>query len=348
MIEKRVLLTGHLGYIGSVMAPMLVEAGYDVVGLDSGLFADCTLVPDVARIPEIPRDLRDVRPGDLDGFDAVVHLGALSNDPIGNLDERWTRDINDLASVRLAQLARDAGVERFLFSSSCIMYGMSEVAEVDETSPLAPQTEYARSKARSEEAIKALATDQFSPVFLRNGTIYGISPRMRFDTVLNNLVASAATTGQVVVQGDGSPWRPVVHVEDVARAFIHVLEAPRETIHAEAFNTGANHLNHRVIELARIAASVVPGAELEVRSEPSADRRTYRADFGKFARTFPDFSFLWNAETGARSLADTFARIGLTRDAFEGPRYVRLRWLNLLLESGRLDASLRWTQEGTA
>jgi nucleoside-diphosphate-sugar epimerase len=227
MIEKRVLLTGHLGYIGSVMAPMLVEAGYDVVGLDSGLFADCTLVPDVARIPEIPRDLRDVRPGDLDGFDAVVHLGALSNDPIGNLDESWTRDINDLASVRLAQLARDAGVERFLFSSSCIMYGMSEVADVDETSPLAPQTEYARSKARSEEAIKALATDQFSPVFLRNGTIYGISPRMRFDTVLNNLVASAATTGRVVVQGDGSPWRPVVHVEDVARAFIHVLEAPR-------------------------------------------------------------------------------------------------------------------------
>jgi nucleoside-diphosphate-sugar epimerase len=347
MSGNRVLVTGHLGYIGSVMVPMLVEAGYDVVGLDSGLFAECTLVPDGAIVPELHRDLRDLRPGDLDGFDAVIHLGALSNDPIGNLDERWTRDINDLASVRLAELARDAGVERFLFSSSCIMYGMSEVAEVDETSPLAPQTEYARSKARSEEAIRALASDAFSPVFLRNGTIYGMSPRMRFDTVLNNLVASAATTGRVVVQGDGSPWRPVVHVEDVVRAFVHVLEAPREAIHAEAFNTGANHLNHRVIDLARIAASVVPGAELEVRSEPSADRRTYRADFGKFARTFPDFEFLWNAESGARNLADTFAHIGLTRDDFDGPRYVRLRWLTLLLESGRLDESLRWAREAT-
>lgn len=345
-MTMRVLLTGHLGYIGSVMAPMLFDAGYDVVGLDSGLFEECTLGP-VRRndIPNLRRDLRDLEPSDLDGLDAIIHLGALSNDPIGNLDETWTRDINDRASVRLAELARAAGVGRFLFSSSCIMYGMSQVADVDETSPLDPQTEYARSKARSEEAIGALASDTFSPVFLRNGTIYGLSPRMRFDTVLNNLVASAVTTGVVVVQGDGSPWRPVVHVEDVCRAFIHVLEAPRDAIHAEAFNTGANHLNHRVIDLARIAVAAVPGSELEVRSEPSADRRTYRADFGKFARTFTGFEFKWSAEEGARRLADQLVEVGLSAGDFDGPRYVRLRWLNSLLESGRIDGALRWVPE---
>ena len=243
--ERRVLVTGHQGYIGSVLAPMLADRGYDVVGLDSGYFRECILVPPV-ELPTIERDIRDIQREDLDGVYAIVHLAALSNDPIGNLSSDWTRQINDDASVRLARLARDVGSERFLFSSSCIMYGMSEAVEVDETAPLKPQTEYARSKARSEAGIGELASDTFSPTYLRNGTVYGVSPRMRFDTVLNNLVASAVATGRVVVNGDGSPWRPVVHVEDVARAFIHVLEAPRELVHDQAFNTGANHLNHRV------------------------------------------------------------------------------------------------------
>jgi nucleoside-diphosphate-sugar epimerase len=299
-------------------------------------------------VPTIERDIRDVRREDVEGVYAVVHLAALSNDPIGNLNDDWTRQINDDASARLARFARDAGAERFLFSSSCIMYGMSEAAEVDETTPLNPQTEYARSKARSETAIGELASDTFSPTFLRNGTVYGLSPRMRFDTVLNNLVGSAVATGRVVVNGDGSPWRPVVHVVDVARAFVHLLEAPRELVHNQAFNVGAGHLNHRVRELADLAVAAVPGATLEIRKEPSADRRTYRADFGKFARAFPDFAFEWTAESGSRALAGSLADVGLTRADFEGPHFTRLRWLQRLLELGDLDLDLRWNTVATA
>ncbi|HSJ27009.1 MAG TPA: SDR family oxidoreductase [Acidimicrobiia bacterium] len=342
----RVLLTGHLGYIGSVMSGRLVEAGHDVIGLDSGLFEECVLGEPPAPIETIRKDLRDVEPSDLAGFDAVVHLAALSNDPIGNLDETWTKEINDQGSVRLAEMAREAGVARFLFSSSCIMYGMSSTADVDETSPLDPQTEYARSKVTAEEGIRRLASDTFSPVFLRNGTIYGVSPRMRFDTVLNSLVGAAVTTGKVVVRGDGSPWRPVVHVDDVARAFVHVLDAPTSVIHAEAFNVGANSLNHTVRELAEFAMEAVPGSELEVLAEASADRRTYKADFSKFARCFPNFEWRWDARAGAQELAAVLRGLDLTPEQFDGPRYVRLRWLNSLLAAGRLDPSLRWTDEG--
>lgn len=342
MTAQRVLLTGHLGYIGSVLSGTLVAAGHDVVGLDSGLFEECVLGHRPDPIPMSRRDLRDVEASDLAGFDAVIHLAALSNDPIGNLDETWTREINDHGSIRLAQLAKSAGVVRFLFSSSCIMYGMSESATVDEDSALDPQTEYARSKVRAEDGIRELSSDTFSPVFLRNGTIYGFSPRMRFDTVLNSLVGSAVATGKVVVRGDGKPWRPVVHVEDVARAFVRVLESPPDHIRGEAFNVGADHLNHTVLELAQIAEGAVPGSALEVLEEPSADRRTYQASFGKFARTFPDFEFRWDAVTGARRLAETLTAVGLTEEMFAGSRYVRLRWLTDLLESGALGPSLRW------
>ena len=339
-----VLLTGHRGYIGSVMAPHLVREGYEVVGLDTAYFGECTLVPDELEIPEIRKDLRDVGLDDVRGFDAVVHLAALSNDPIGNLNTGWTEAINHQASVRLAELAREAGVRRFLFSSSCIMYGMSEAEVVDETSPLAPETEYARSKVESELAISALAGDDFSPTFLRNGTIYGLSPRMRFDTVLNDLVGSAFTRRVVRVFGDGAPWRPVINVADVARAFQAVLEAPLEAVHDEAFNTGADHLNHQVIELAEVAAAAVPGCTVEVLAQPGADRRTYRADFGKWARTFPDFEWQWTAESGARALADAFGRVPLTEELYEDKRFTRLRWLTHLLESGRLDDSLEWAE----
>jgi nucleoside-diphosphate-sugar epimerase len=341
---SRVLLTGHLGFIGSVMAPLLVEAGHDVVGLDTGYFRECTLIADRESVPALEADIRDVDELDLRGFDAVIHLAALSNDPVGNLNDGWTREINDGASVALARRAREQGVERFLFSSSCIMYGVSEAAVVNEDSPLDPQTEYARSKVRSEVAIRELADDGFSPTFLRNGTVYGLSPRMRFDTVLNNLVGSVVTSGRVVVHGDGSPWRPVVHVEDVSRAFRTVLEAPRDVIHDQAINVGADALNHTVAELADLAARAVPGGEVAILGDAAADRRTYKADFAKFARLFPDFHWNWNAERGAADLARSLRDIPLTAEMFDGDRFIRLRWLNRLLEDGRLDGSLRWRE----
>jgi nucleoside-diphosphate-sugar epimerase len=319
-----------------------MQEGYEVVGVDTGYFSECTLVPDTVTVPSMCKDIRSIDENDLRGYYAVIHLAALSNDPIGNLDAGWTRQINYEGSVRLAEYAKAAGVERFLFSSSCIMYGMSEANIVNEDSPLDPRTEYARSKVLAERVISALAGDGFSPTFLRNGTIYGLSPRMRFDTVLNDLVATAVTTGKVIVHSDGKPWRPVVHIQDVARAFMTVLQAPVENIHNEAFNTGANHLNHQVIELAKIAVRTVPGCKLEVRAQIGADQRTYKADFGKFARTFPDFKFNWTAEKGAAELYRAFQSIGLTYGDLTDKRFTRLKWLNHLLETRRLDEQLRW------
>jgi nucleoside-diphosphate-sugar epimerase len=339
---KRLLVTGHNGYVGSVMAPHLLRSGYEVVGLDTGYFGQCTFVPDMTDIPVVRKDIRELDASDLEGFDAVVHLAALSNDPIGNLDAGWTDDINFRASVRLGELARAAGVRRFLFSSSCIMYGMADAAVVTEDSPLAPQTEYARSKVKSERALSDLAQEGFSPVFLRNGTIYGVSPRMRFDTVFNDLVGSAVTTGKVVVYSDGKPWRPVLHVEDVARAFEAVLRAPTASIHNQAFNVGANHLNHQIFELAEIAVTTVPGCRLEILAQPGADQRTYKTDFGKFARVIPGFEFKWTARTGAQELYDAFKKAGLVRETFVDKRFTRLKWLRHLLDTGQLDANLRW------
>ena len=341
---QRVLITGHEGYIGSVMAPTFLAAGYDVVGLDTGYFRECTLLPPSGAIPTIDKDIRDLTAADLHGFDAVVHLAALSNDPIGNLNEGWTAEINDRASFRLAELARAAGVRRFIFSSSCIMYGMSDGGVVNEDSPLDPQTEYARSKVRSERAITELASDDFSPTFLRNGTVYGLSPRMRFDTVFNNLMGSVVTTGRLVIHSDGKPWRPVVHVSDVARAFLTVLAAPLVDIHNQAINTGADQLNHQVITLAEIATRTVPGATLEVLSRPDADQRTYRTDFSKFARIFPSFEFQWTPVDGAEELLRGFRSVGLTEELYTDARFTRLKWLRHLLDTGRLDGDLRWAE----
>jgi len=345
-MPDRVLVTGHDGFIGCVMAPYLAHAGFDVVGLDTGYFADCSLVAADESVSTRRKDLRDLEPADLDGYDAVVHLAALSNDPIGNLRPDWTADINVHGSIRLAELAREAGVRRFLFSSSCIMYGMSESAVVDEDSPLDPKTDYARSKVEAERAIAKLATESFSPTFLRNGTVYGLSPRMRFDTVLNDLVARAVSSNAVVLHSDGTPWRPVVHVEDVARAFHAVLEAPTEAVHGQAFNVGAEHLNHQIRELAEIVVEAVPGCELRVLAEPQADQRTYRADFSKFARTFPDFEFRWTAREGVRELRRSFEEIRVTEETYADARFVRLKWLHHLLETGRLDDELRWANVG--
>jgi nucleoside-diphosphate-sugar epimerase len=329
------------------MAPHLVAEGHAVVGLDTGYYDECTLVPGTPIRTALRKDIRDVDASDLRGFDAVVHLAALSNDPIGNLDQGWTTDINHRGSVRLAELAKQAGVRRFLFSSSCIMYGAAEADFVDETSPLDPRTTYAASKVTSEQEIAALADDEFSPTFLRNGTVYGVSPRMRLDTVLNDLVAAAVVRGTVKVFSDGTPWRPVVHVEDVARSFAAVLVAPLDDVHGQAFNNGADHLNHQVKELADIAAGTVAGCTVEVLGEPGADQRTYRADFGKFARTFPDFVWKWDARSGAQELADTYRAVGLGPEHMDGDSFVRLRWLTRLLDEGRLDNHLRWTGAAT-
>jgi nucleoside-diphosphate-sugar epimerase len=341
--DKKILLTGHNGYIGSVMGPHLVKAGYEVAGLDTKYFGECTLTANGAGIPEIQKDIRDLTVEDLAGFGAVIHLAALSNDPIGNLNNSWTEDINFKASVKLAELAKAAGVRRFLFSSSCIMYGSAAAEVVTEESPLDPKTEYARSKVKAENALRELATDGFSPVYLRNGTVYGNSPRMRFDTVFNDLIGQAVTSGKIVVYSDGKPWRPVVHVQDVARSFLAILEAPIEAIHNQAFNNGAEALNHRVIDLAEIAVKAVPGSQLEVDARSGADQRTYKADFSKFARTFPDFEFKWHPSEGAKELYGVFKSVGLKREDFVDKRFTRLKWLRYLLDSGRLDDALRWT-----
>lgn len=339
---SRVLVTGHNGYLGSVMVPVLQAAGYEVTGLDMGYFRACTLGADNTSVPEITKDLRAIEPSDVRGFDAVIHLAALSNDPIGNLNADWTKQINAEGTVRLAEMAKAAGIRRFLFSSSCIMYGMSEAAVVDETSPLAPQTEYARSKVVAEEALRALADDRFSPVYCRNGTVYGLSPRMRFDTVLNNFMGSAFTTGRVEVHSDGTPWRPVVHVQDVARYFKLMLEAPLQDVHNEVFNMGVESLNLQVREIAEIAVEAVPGAELTMTPKPGADQRTYKADFSKFSRTFPDFEFQWTARKGAQELYEAFRSIALRYEDFTDKRFTRLRWLDHLLQAGMLDDELRW------
>lgn len=341
----KILMTGSNGYIGSVMAPVLREAGHEVVGLDIGYFSDAEFLPNAESARYERKDIRQLQGSDLDGFDAVVHLAALSNDPIGNLQEAWTRTINLEGTVRVAKLARDAGVGRFLFASSCIMYGTSTEAEVDETAPLAPATEYALSKAQAEDALRELATETFSPIFIRNGTVYGVSPRMRFDTVLNNLVGQAVATGKVVVFSNGAPWRPVIHVKDIARTFLQFLGAPRDAIHNQAFNNGAAHLNHRVRELAEITVQTVPGATLEIRGDAGADQRTYKANFDKFARTFPDFRFDWDAKMGAKELFDALTRVDLDSAKFESADFTRLKGLRRLLDQGRLVGNLEWSDQ---
>jgi nucleoside-diphosphate-sugar epimerase len=338
----KVLVTGHKGYIGSVLTPMLLERGMHVSGVDAGYFDSCTLVPDRATVPELKCDIRDLAAGDLRGFDAIVHLAALSNDPLGDLNSTWTDEINFCASVRLAALAKEAGVRRFLFSSSCIMYGLSTVAAADESTALTPQTPYAVSKVKAEQGISQLADATFSPVLLRNGTVYGVSPRMRFDTVFNNLLGSGFTSGHVVVLSNGLPWRPVIHIEDVSRAFIAILEAPIEVVHNQAFNVGSDRLNHQIFELAEAVVKVVPGCDAQYLSRADADQRTYKASFEKITRLVPQFAVQWDIASAAASMHRDFLDIGLTRDMFVDPRFTRVSWIKKLLAEYRLNPNLRW------
>ena len=338
----RVLVTGHRGYIGTVMVPMLVQAGHTVVGLDSDLFQQCTFRRGIFDVQELRVDLRDVQAGDLEGFDALIHLAALSNDPLSDLNPSITYDINHAASVRLARMAKEAGIPRFLYSSSCSSYGKAGDDLVDETAELHPITAYAISKVRVEQDVARLADDRFSPTFLRNATAYGVSPRLRFDLVLNNLTAWAYAKGRVHIKSDGTPWRPIVHIEDIARAFIAVLAAPREVVHNEALNVGQTEENYRVRQLADIVQDVVPGSRIDYAQDGGPDPRCYRVDFGKIHRLLPEFKPQWNARRGAEELYDAYRRGGLVIEDCEGPRFKRIDHLKHLLATNRVDSTLRW------
>ncbi len=338
----RVLVTGHKGYIGTVMVPMLVAAGHDVVGLDSDLYRRCTFGHLALDIPEITKDVRDVELSDLDGFDAVVHLAALSNDPLGDLDPALTYEINYRASVQLARLAKQVGVKRFIFSSSCSTYGASGDQLLDEQAEFHPVTPYGRSKVLVERDLARLADADFSPTFLRNATAFGVSPRLRFDLVLNNLVAWAFTTGRVFIKSDGTPWRPLVHIEDISRAFLATLHAPRDTVHNQAFNVGRTGDNYQIRDLAEIVRQTVTGCEIEYAKDGGPDKRCYRVDCGKITRVLPEFQPRWDARKGAEQLYRAYSEIGLRVEDFEGPRYKRIDHIKHLLATGELDSSLRW------
>ena len=340
----RVLVTGQHGYIGSVLMPLLVAQGHDCVGLDSDLFERCTFggEPVESGWRSLRRDLREVSKDELAGFDAVIHLAALSNDPLGDLDADLTYDINLHGSLRLARLAKEVGVGRFVFSSSCSNYGAAGDSILDENGKLSPITPYAVSKVKLEAALAELADERFAPVFLRNATAYGASPRLRLDLVLNNLVGWGLTTGKIVLLSDGTPWRPIVHVEDICRAAILMLNATPETIRAQAFNVVPEGENYRIRDLAAIVGELLPECEVKIADGATADPRNYRVSGAKLLATFPEFRYRWTARQGAAELVAAYRAAGMSHADFDGPRYKRLAWLRGLLDSGALASDLRW------
>lgn len=345
-LAVKILLTGHLGYIGSVLAPQLLTRGHEVWGLDSDLFAACTFMGDVTVLPLIASDIRDVADDPrfyerLEGFYAVIHLAGLSNDPLGEFRPLITEEINAESSIRLAAHARRAGVQRFLFASSCSNYGLSGNDFVDEDEPFNPVTAYGRSKVAVERAVSKLADETFSPTFLRASTAYGLSPRIRFDLVVNNLTAWAYATGEVLMKSDGHPWRPIVHVEDIALAYIAALEAERSQVHNAAFNVGSTAENYQVRDIARIVGEIVPGARIAFAEDAGPDIRNYRVDCGRIARRLHAFKPQWTCRRGVEQLLEAYSAAGLTADGFEGERFKRIAHIHKLIREGVIDEDLR-------
>ncbi len=344
----RVLVTGHGGYIGSVLVPVLSEAGHEVAGLDTFLYEGCDFGPLAPWADGLTADVRDVTPTELRGFDAVVHLAALSNDPLGDLQPRFTFDINLDGTLAVARAAKEAGVARFVFASSCSMYGAAGAGDtLDEDAPLRPLTPYAESKVRAEEALWGLADDDFAVVSMRNATVYGVSPRLRLDIVLNNLAGWAVSEGSIRLLSDGSAWRPLVHVRDLARVTELLLAAPASVASGQAFNVGSNEQNYLIRDLAELLAEIT-GCAVSVADQAAADPRSYRVDFSKLAQTFPELAFEWDARRGARELVDAYREVGMTQELFEGRRYFRLRQLKHLLDTGALGEDLRWASKQAA
>jgi nucleoside-diphosphate-sugar epimerase len=344
----RVLITGHRGYIGRVMSSMAVDAGHEVVGLDCDLFRDCTFGTPEPPVAYRSKDIREVDGRDLAGFEAIVHLAGICNDPMGNLNPDLTMAVNYEASLRLAELAKAAGVRRFVNSSSCSVYGASGADFVTEESVQNPVTVYGISKSRFEAALAELANKEFCPTYLRNATAYGFSPGLRLDLVLNEFVAAAYTTGRILVKSDGTPWRPITHVRDICAAFLAVLEAPEETVWNEAFNVGVNEENYQVRDLAEIARDTVPGSEIEYAKDGGPDRRCYRVDCSKIHNRLTAFRPAWNARRGAAELHEAYRRIGLTATDMASSRYYRVAKVTELMKADLIDGELRWTAPASA
>jgi len=344
----KVLLTGHRGYIGSVLTPMLLDRGHDVIGLDSDLFSACTFTGALSSVPALDIDVRDVAletlcTEQLAGLDAVIHLAGLSNDPLGDYRPELTDEINCKASIRLARLAKQAGVARFLFASSCSNYGAAGESFLSEASSFNPVTPYGQSKVEVELAVGPLADDTFSPTFLRASTAYGLSPRIRFDLVVNNLTAWAFTTGEVHLKSDGRAWRPIVHVEDIARAYVAVLEADRQDVHNEAFNVGQTTENYQIREIAELVRSIVPGSRIGFANDASSDKRNYRVDCNYIARKLHGFKPQWTCRRGIEQLYDAYATVGLSLSDFEGERFMRIAQVKKLVREAEVDETLRRT-----
>lgn len=340
----RILVTGHKGYIGTALTPMLLAEGHEVTGWDSDLFEQCTFTGEIADISNVKKDIRDIKASDLQGFDAIIHLAGLSNDPLGDYRPELTESINYKASVHLAEQAKKAGVKRFLFASSCSNYGAGGSNFLTEQASFNPVTPYGISKVQVEGALSKLADADFSPAYLRASTAYGVSPRLRFDLVLNNLTAWAFTTGRVYLKSDGTPWRPIVHIKDISRAYIAALHAPRESIHDQAFNVGATTENYQIRELAELVKEIVPGCKIEYAPDAGPDKRCYRVDCNKIATMLHGFKPQWTARRGVEELYETYKKVGLTLEEFEGPKYMRIAHIKKLINEGRLDENLYWIE----